>query len=424
MKAIGMNELYGSAGRDELERQRGRYERVRGELFEYFGHDECIFFSTPGRCEIIGNHTDHNGGKVIAASIDMDTIAAVATNGTRIIRMRSEGYDGEITVDIDMVTDKDGEDYRKGLSHTEALIAGIVDAVITAGYLVEGFDGCVTSDVIASAGVSSSASFEMLVCSVINELFNDGRMTIKECAKMGQFAENVYWKKNSGLMDQIACAAGGMVYMDFSAESGVDFAQFDLSLGDVGYTLVLVNTGKGHADLSEEYSSIPDEMFEVAGKLGVKRLCETDKDTVLSNLGLFVKNDRAVLRALHFFNENERVERVYSADGDVSVILDAIEKSGHSSWELLQNCYCNSLPQEQRITYALALSREFERKMPDVDGRRGVYRVHGGGFAGVILAVVPDAMADNYIERMADVFGCENVNNVAIRRHGAVRVEM
>ncbi len=410
MQTVDLKELYGI----NADKEKVRYERISRAIIEKFGHLPQGFYSCPGRSEIIGNHTDHNGGKVIAASINMDTIAAAAENNLPVIRIVSEGYRDEICVDTDLAADGT-PDKCDGQSLTEKLVAGICRAFLNMGYRIGGFDAYVTSEVVPSAGVSSSASFEMLICGIINDLFNEGVITIKECARAGQYAENVFWNKSSGLMDQIACAAGGAVYMDFAAEGDVAFESFNLPFTSNGYTMILTNTGKGHADLSEQYSAIPLEMISVAEALGCKRLCETDKKHFLENITRLEGNDRALLRALHFFNENERVEGVRKS-GDIGQILSMIEESGHSSWELLQNCWCDGDYKEQRITLALALSKEYIGQ----DG--GVCRVHGGGFAGVILAVIKDSQAQAYMDKMSVVFGKENVNGIDIRPYGLVKV--
>ena len=412
MLTVSLEELYGDE--QKIHDEQLRYERMKADMIEYFGHEAEGLFSAPGRCEIIGNHTDHNGGKVIAASIDMDTIAAAAANGTNLVHLKSEGY-ADVAVDIDDVINNPYESRRSHRAYTECLVAGMIEAVHRMGYMIAGFDACITSNVVPSAGVSSSASFEMLVCTIINDLFNDGNISIKDCARIGQYAENVYWRKKSGLMDQIACAAGGTVYMDFSAKNDVSYESFELPLDKEGYTIILTNTGKGHADLSEEYSAIPKEMYDIAGILGKKRLCETSKQELLANIDKFRDNDRALLRALHFFNENERVEHVYES-GNVEDVLNEIQESGHSSWELLQNCQCTGEYMEQKITLALALAREYDRC--------GVSRVHGGGFAGVIMTITKSDEADEYMHKMAAVFGKNSVQRIKIRKYGAVKIDL
>ncbi len=410
MQTVDLDVLYG----ENADIEKKRYERISETMIEKFGHSLYEFYSCPGRSEIIGNHTDHNGGKVIAASINMDTIAAAAKNDQSYIRIISEGHKGRICVDTQRVINT--LDNFDDLSNTERLVAGVCRAVINMGYNIGGFDAYVTSEVVPSAGVSSSASFEMLIGGIINDLFNNGSMTIKECARAGQYAENVFWNKSSGLMDQIACAVGGAVYMDFKTEGDVTFESFDLPFRSNGYTMILTNTGKGHADLSAEYSAIPSEMYSVAQSLGSRRLCDTTKQEFLNKITEIKGNDRALLRALHFYNENERVECVRKSN-DIGQILSMIEKSGHSSWELLQNCWCEGDYKEQGITLALALSNEF------IGHDGGVCRVHGGGFAGVILAVIKDSLVSSYVDKISAVFDRSNVRKIDIRPYGLVKVK-
>lgn len=389
-----------------------RFVSLAKNFEEHFGAKEIEFFSAPGRTEIIGNHTDHNGGKVLAASIDLDTIGAACPNGTNTIHIISEGYSRHVIVDITALKKiKVGDGSR-------ALVAGMAEAAMDAGFRVGGFDAYISTRVISAAGVSSSASFEMLVCSIINYFFNDGKMDITDYAKFGQYAENVYWDKASGLMDQMACAAGGAILLDFSEETPT-YSQMEFSFEKAGYHMVITNTGKGHADLSEEYSSIPYEMVEAAEAVGADLLCETDLEHLLEKIPA-ISNDRAILRALHFFEENRRVEEAAEAvrNGDMKKVLRLLDESGDSSWKWLQNCYSLQDCKEQKITLALALTKLFLNKIGD-----GICRVHGGGFAGVIMCVVPQQETENYVQYMAKYFGRENVYPMGIRNVGAVHLE-
>ena len=408
-----------------------RYKHLEKGFIEKFGHateyengGNCTiqFFSAPGRSEIIGNHTDHNGGRVIAAAIDMDTVAAAAPNETDIIRIYSEGHE-YIEVDLKSIADY-VNNYNTDAKvcylydGSRSLVAGICTYIMKNGFDVGGFDAYVTTQVIPSAGVSSSASYEMLICAIINFMFNDNKMTENDCAKAGQYAENEFWHKSSGLMDQITCAVGGAVYMDFSDENEVKFMKKNLSFEKFGYSLVIVNTGKGHADLSQEYSEIPGEMKAVAKVLGVELLHETNVDALLEHCNE-IEDDRAVLRALHFFGETSRVEDAADAihHNDYDKFLELIDESGKSSWELLQNCYTMKDFHEQKITRTLALTQLFLKKIG-----AGVCRVHGGGFAGVIAAIVPEKEQDNYVEYISRFVGKENVYPMDIRAIGAVHI--
>lgn len=389
-----------------------RFRALAEQFKEKYGHDEAEFFTAPGRTEIIGNHTDHNGGKVIAGSIDLDTIGAALPNNSNVIRITSEGYDKEIVVDLDAL-----ESVVKG-SGTVALLAGMMEGTQKFGFQVSGFDAYVSTNVIAAAGVSSSASFEMLVCTIINHFFNGGAMSCADYAKIGKYSENVYWNKASGMMDQMACAVGGPVLFDFANGSQPDYRPLAFSFEKKGYRLVIVNTGKGHADLSEEYSGIPNEMKEAAKALGVELLCETDLDSLLAHVNE-ISNDRAVLRAIHFFEENRRVDEMAAAieKEDIDTVLKLVKESGTSSWELLQNCYSLQDCKEQKITTTLALTELFLKGIGD-----GVCRVHGGGFAGVIMCLVPLAETDNYVRYIAQYVGESNVYPMNIRAVGAVRI--
>ena len=402
-----LEKVYGEST-ESAERLRALAENFQKK----YGHDEAEFFSAPGRTEIIGNHTDHNGGKVIAGSIDLDTIGAAQPNNSSVIHITSEGYAREIVVDIANL------DSVEKVSGTESLLAGMMEGAQKFGFKVGGFDAYVSTNVIAAAGVSSSASFEMLVCTIVNHFFNNGAMSCADYAKIGKYSENVYWNKASGMMDQMACAVGGPVLFDFSNGSQPEYRPLSFSFEKKGYRLVIVNTGKGHADLSEEYSGIPNEMKEAAKVLGVELLCETNLDELLAHVNE-IPNDRAVLRAIHFFEENRRVDEMAAAieAEDIDAVLRHVNESGTSSWELLQNCYSLQDCKEQKITLTLALTELFLRRIKD-----GVCRVHGGGFAGVIMCLVPLAEADNYVNYIAKYVGDSNVYPMNIRAVGAVRI--
>lgn len=390
-----------------------RYESLAKNFKELFHSDEMEFFTSPGRTEIVGNHTDHNGGKILAGSISMDTIGAAYPNGTDVITIISEGYRKAITLNISEI-----DKIQKG-SGSIALVAGMVEAARNAGYKVEGFNAYISTQVISAAGVSSSASFEMLVCSIINYFFNEGKMRNIDYARIGQYSENKFWFKASGLMDQMACASGGTILLDFSKDDDNLCKSIDFSFNQIGYDLVIVNTGKGHADLSEEYSSVPMEMRQAASAAGAPLLCNTNMDELLANLDK-IDNDRAILRAMHFFTENDRVDAAVAAvaAGDGEAMLKVITESGRSSWEWLQNCYSLQNCKEQKITLMLALTELFLKKLG-----KGACRVHGGGFAGVIMCVVPKEETKNYVAYISKFAGAENVYPMNIRGTGAAHVE-
>ncbi len=405
-----LEKIYG-----ESTESRKRYENLAENFKKRFSSEEMDFFTSPGRTEIVGNHTDHNGGKILAASIDMDTVGAAHPNGTNTIRIISEGYGKQITVDIDKV-----DSVKPGIG-TEVLVAGMVQGTKKFGFQIAGFDAYVSSNVIGAAGVSSSASFEMLICSMVNYFFNDGRMAYPDYARIGQYAENHFWNKSSGLMDQMACAVGGPILLDFA--DGVHYEKVEFSFKKLGYDLVIVNTGKGHGDLSEDYSEVPSEMKAVAKELGVERLCESSLDAFLEKLPQIEKklnNDRAILRALHFYTENQRVEDAAKAveENNEGELLSILTESGNSSWKWLQNCYTRANVKEQKVSLTLALTELFLKEKKD-----GCCRVHGGGFAGVIMGIIPCAYTEEYVEYIARLVGRDNVYPMNIRQTGAVHVE-
>ncbi|MCD7957724.1 MAG: galactokinase [Lachnospiraceae bacterium] len=418
----------------ESERSLARYQSLAENFWKNFAPEkkdaaecEMTFFTAPGRTEIVGNHTDHNGGKILAGSISLDTIGAACPSGTDVITIVSEGYRDRIVVDL---TRLDRVPKNRG---SFSLVAGMAMAARKMGFAVSGFNAYVSTEVISAAGVSSSASFEMLVCAIMDEFFNEGRMQCIDYARIGQYAENHFWDKASGLMDQMACAVGGTILLDFARIAGAPTSaedvqsltdddicrQVDFSFSQLGYDLVIVNTGKGHADLSDEYSSVPMEMKEAAHALGAGLLCETNEEALLAHIS-DIPNDRAILRALHFFEENKRVDAAYQAalDRDCATLLKMIEESGRSSWEWLQNCYSIRNYKEQKVNLTLALTKLFL----DRTGK-GVCRVHGGGFAGVIACILPQEETENYVSYIARYVGRENVYPMNIRTFGAGKVE-
>ena len=395
---------------DDAGRAAERLSALAARYEEAFGAGDPEFFTASGRTEIIGNHTDHNGGKILAASITMDSVAAAERTNDGIVTIWSEGYPEAIVVDTAAIS---------AIPHgggSTTLVAGMLEAAANRGFAIGGFNAVASSEVIPSAGVSSSASFEMLVCEIVNHLYNNDAIERADYARIGQYAENVWWGKASGLMDQMACAVGGTILLDFS--DGVRYEKVDFGFDELGYDLVIVNTGKGHADLSAEYSSVPDDMHAVAAALGVRNLCETSEDAVLVRLTELRAScgDRAVLRALHYFEECARVEEAETAinAGEKNRVLDLITASGRSSWEWLQNAVVPGMPREQPIPMALALTELYLRRIG-----AGACRLHGGGFAGVIMCVLPKDETAGYVDYMAGYFGRENVYLTNIRQTGA-----
>ncbi len=405
-------QLYGAAAVAE---QTARYRKLAQDFEEKFGDGDVLLFSSPGRTEISGNHTDHNHGKVLAGSIDLDCVGVAAANRTDKVNIVSQTFDQEFTIDLN---DLEPSPAKAG---TEDLVKGLLKGFVDSGYEVGGFDAVITSSVISSAGVSSSAAFEMLLCSMLNTFFNEGRMSTVAYAHIGKYSENVYWDKASGLLDQMACAVGGLITIDFYEPQAPKVEKIDFDFASRKHSLIIVNTGKGHADLSADYSSVPNEMKKVAEFFGKEVCAEIAEEDVIANLAAVraYAGDRSVLRALHFFEENKRVEAEVAAlkAGDFGTFLQNITASGNSSWKWLQNCYTDSAVQEQGITVALALTELFIAKK-----QRGACRVHGGGFAGVIMAMLPDQDVDEYVAMIDGALGEGSAYRMSIRPYGAVCV--
>ena len=407
-----MHELYGKGAAEN----KARYEKVLKGFEENFGDNEGILlFSSPGRTEISGNHTDHNHGKVLAGSINLDCVGAAAKNYSSHVRIISETYNQDITIDLN---DLEPSAKKAG---TVDLIKGILKGFETSGYSVGGFNAYITSNVISAAGVSSSASFEMLLCSMLNAFFNESRMDNVAYAHIGKFAENKYWDKASGLLDQMACAVGGLITIDFVEPMTPVVQKIDFDFKAQNHSLIIVQTGKGHADLSAEYSSIPNEMKRVAAVFGKEVCAEITEQEVIENAAKVRKEagDRAFLRALHFFEENKRVEKQVQAlkENRFDEFLSLITESGNSSWKWLQNCYVPG-SEEQGITSALALTELFIKEKGC-----GACRVHGGGFAGVIMAMLPNSVTDEYIAYIEKAMGEGSAYRMSIRPYGAVCVD-
>ena len=391
-----------------------RYEHLAQKFVETFGNMEFEYFSSPGRTEISGNHTDHNHGKILAGSIHLDCVAVAAKTDSGRITIVDETYQERYDLSV---TDRVSNETTGTLALLKGLLAGFQERGLTVG----GFNAYVATDVISAAGVSSSASFEMLICCILNTFYHDGALDVVTLAKIGKYAENQYWNKQSGLLDQLSCAVGGIITIDFANIDAPSIQQVDFSFDDVGYDLVIVNTGKGHADLSAEYSSIPMEMKAVAAYFGCEPLSEVALDQVRDNVDALRKavGDRAVLRAFHFFTENERVEGEILAlrENRFEDFLDLVTRSGNSSWKWLQNCYSICDCQEQSVTLALALTELYLAKLG-----QGACRVHGGGFAGVIMALLPKGAVADYSAYMEKALGSGCTYPMRLRPLGSIRV--
>lgn len=409
---ILLRDLYGA---DKITENAARYTHVAEKFAEEFNNEDFEFFSAPGRTEIGGNHTDHNHGKVLAGSIQLDCVAAAGKNNSNIVNIISETYDQHLEISLD---DLEPSEEHAG---TPDLLKGILKGFIEEGYAIGGFDAYVTTNVIGAAGVSSSASFEMLICSMVDYFFNDLKLNTVAYAKIGKYAENKYWNKQSGLLDQMACASGGIVAMDFKNPDQPVIEKIDFSFDSINYDLIIVNTGKGHADLSAEYSSVPIEMKKAAAFFGKETLSEVSLEEFLENVTEVRKStgDRAVMRALHFFTENQRVDAQVAAlkSQQYDEFLRLITASGNSSWKWLQNCYSIENYDEQSVTVALALTELF---LDRIEG--GACRVHGGGFAGVILTLLPKEYTAEYEKYMEDKLGEGCVYVMNIRKYGAIHM--
>jgi galactokinase len=422
--AAVFEKLYGGG---EVERARKRYTALAEGMLRGFApgdfpetQGDLRIFTAPGRTELGGNHTDHNQGKVLAASIQLDAVALVAPRKDQKVLFRSTGYP-DVAVDLSDLSVKPQE---KGAA--EALVRGVAAELVRRGLPLKGFTANADSAVLPGSGLSSSAAMEVLLGRIFDTLYGTEKRSALELAQIGQKAENLYFGKPSGLMDQVACATGGAVAIDFADVQAPLVRHIAFDLHSCGYTLCVVNTHGSHADLTPDYAAIPQEMKAVAAFFGKSVLREVDAAMVLSH-GVELRKsagDRAVLRALHFFDENERVEAMGTAlqavaaasehrerQGELAHYLALANKSGESSWELLQNVYSPQNLREQGMSLALAVTRRFLRGA-------GACRVHGGGFAGTIQAYIPLDMLDQYREQMEGIFGPGAVTVLQIRQTG------
>ena len=403
-------------GEDALERVRARYVAAITAFAERFGSSRDIaLFSVPGRTELSGNHTDHNRGRVIAAAVDADVIAVASPTANRTVRLHSEGFPAdEVALDAYLLPDAT----RFGCS--DALIAGVADGFRTRGWQIGGFDAYTTSNVPKGSGLSSSAAFENTVGAVLNHFYNNGKVPPAELAVISQYAENRFFGKPCGLMDQAASAVGGVVTMDFADPTAplIRSIPFDLAAG--GFALCIVNTGGNHADLTPDYAAVPAEMHAVAKALGANVLREVEENAFHAALPRLREElgDRAVLRALHFFAENRRVDAQCEAlsRGDLATFLGLVTASGRSSFCYLQNVYSPMHPTEQGLSLALALAEDILAPIG------GACRVHGGGFAGTIQAFLPIQHLPDFCARMNAVFGASAATPLRLRAEGAVRL--
>lgn len=409
-----LNALYGN-DHFVLTKQRTRFINLSEKFFRIFENNEVELFSSPGRTEIGGNHTDHNHGRVLAGSINLDNIAIVSINNSSIIHIYSEGYP-TFEVNLNYLQPDPKEKYSSA-----SLVRGINARLKELGFTIGGFNAVIDGEVPKGSGLSSSASFEVLIGTIINYLFNEGRLDPIQIALSGQYAENNYFGKPCGLMDQTACSIGGLISIDFKDPLTPLVKKVNFDFLSTGYTLVITDTGGNHVDLNDEYASLPSDMKSVASEFGAKVLREVTLEQIIENIPKIrnKEGDRALLRAYHYYGENQRVVKQveYLEKYDFKSFLNMVIESGYSSFMYNQNIYPVTNIKEQGLSLALALSEMVLKG-------RGAWRVHGGGFAGTIQAFVPNMMIDHYIRTLEHVFGKGSCFRLFIRNIGSVKVEI
>ena len=403
-------------GASALDAQKARYSKAIDEFASIYGADrEITLYSVAGRSELSGNHTDHNYGCVVAASIDLDIIAVASKREDSVIAIKSEGFPEDV-VDFS----KYNAPVESKFGTSESIIAGMVQGFLKDGYAVGGFDAYTTSNVLKGSGLSSSAAFEDMVGNILSHMYNNGGVDNVEIAKLAQYSENVFFGKPCGLMDQVACAVGGIVAIDFKDPKAPVINKVDFDVSAAGYNLCIVNTGGNHADLTDDYASVPAEMKSVAAYFGKAVLREVDENEFYANIAALRESvgDRAVLRALHFFGENKRValQKAALEKGDLDAYFEQVIASGKSSFCYLQNVYTTKNLKEQGLSLALCLAEGY------LADKKAAYRVHGGGFAGTIQAYVPMSDVEGFRALMDGVFGEGKCIVLRIRPEGAVKI--
>ncbi|MDP3435392.1 MAG: galactokinase family protein [Bacteroidota bacterium] len=409
-------ELYGFDD-SVLKEQSSRYSALMAEFQKSYGSDDVELFSSPGRTEIGGNHTDHNYGRVLAGAVNLDMIAVAAKNATNTIRIKSAGYP-EFQVDLSELAIDESQFYT-----SSALVKGICARMKQLGYEIGGFDACIDGRVPKGSGLSSSASFEVLVGAIINHLFNDGKMSAVENGIIGQWSENNYFGKPCGLMDQTACSVGGLITIDFKDPSKPIVKEVDFDFVSTGFALVITDVGGGHDDAASqaEYASLPTEMKAVAAALGAKVLREVTLEQIVDKIPEIRKitGDRAILRAYHFQGDNQRVVDQVAAleNNDFQSFLKMVVESGYSSYMYNQNIFDVVHKDDQVVSLALALSEMVLKG-------KGAWRVHGGGFGGTIQAFVPQDLLDKYVETLEHVYGRGSCHKLFIRAKGSIKLDL
>ncbi len=409
-------ELYGTDAAT-LKAQADRYADLMSDFESTYGNDDVELFSSPGRTEIGGNHTDHNYGRVLAGAVNLDNIAVAAKNGTNTIRIKSVGYP-EFQVDLSTLEIDESQFYT-----SSSLVKGICARMKEVGYEIGGFDACIEGRVPKGSGLSSSASFEVLIGAIVNHLFNDGKMSGVENAIIGQWSENNYFGKPCGLMDQTACSVGGLITIDFEDPSNPIVKEVDFDFVSTGYSLVITDVGGGHDDPASqaEYASLPTEMKSVAAELGVDVLRKVTLEQIVEKIPAIREKtgDRAILRAYHFQGDNQRVVDQVAAleNKDFQAFLKMVVESGYSSYMYNQNIFDVVHKDEQVVSLALALSEMVLKG-------HGAWRVHGGGFGGTIQAFVPQEKLDEYVKTLEHVYGEGSCHKLFIRSKGSIKLEL
>ena len=407
--------LYGAAA---VQEQRKRYTDLIDEFEKKYGTNRTVrLYSAPGRTEIGGNHTDHNNGVVLAGSVNLDMVAVVSPNEENVIRVKSLGFDKIDDVDVTNLVPQPRE-----AEHSASLIRGVAKGIVDAGGKVGGFDCYTTSNVLRGSGLSSSAAFEVCIGAILRGEYNNNDMekfNQVKIAQIGQYAENVFFGKPCGLMDQTACAVGKVITIDFKEVGHPVVREVPFDLAAKGFALCISDTKGSHADLTDDYAAVRREMESVAEFFGKKVLREVDEETFLKAIPEVrkVTGDRAVVRAIHFYNDSRRAGEIYEAikADDFDRFLQLIIEGGHSSFEFNQNAYSIKNPQEQGVPLALAISQK-------VLNGHGAWRLQGGGFAGTIQAFVPLALLETYKNAIDGVFGAGSCHVLSVRNYGAVMV--
>lgn len=394
-----------------IEKQPQRYVAAIEKFISLYGDQEIEIYSTPGRSEVSGNHTDHQNGEVLAAAINLDIIAVVSKND--VVKVLSDDYDLK-PISLDDLSKKEDE-----VGTSEGLMRGVLARFKELGYAIGGFNGYMTSDVLQGSGLSSSAAFEVMIGTILSGLYNEMKVDPVVIGQVGQYSENVYFGKPCGLMDQSACSVGSLIHIDFKDNSKPVVEKVDVEFSSFKHSLCIVDVHASHADLTDDYAAIPYEMKKVANYFNQEALREVDKDEFYLNLPKIreILGDRAVLRAMHLFEENKRVDQQVKAleEGDFDTFKKLIKESGDSSFKYLQNVYSSHDLTNQSVSIGLAIS--------DISlGDKGVSRVHGGGFAGTIQAFVPNDIVSMYKKNMEHVFGEGACHVLKVRPYGGMKV--